>query len=278
MHLMRTFDAAARSPSFSIAADRLGVTQPAVSQQVRQLESMVGHPLFVRLGRGVELTEAGQQLAADVAPAMKLLERGWARFDTSGDDKRLTIRGNNTLIVRWLIPRLGGFLDANPDVDVDLDASFWPEPATDSAAVVLQAGPLPGGAVMIPGDQRLVAIASPTIADTVSWPDVSGCTLLEVRGSPGWAAFSDTDATQQLIGARRRVTSITHLHTIEMAAKGHGIAMAHHLTVNDLVERGELQVLATAATPSPEPYYAVFPRRDQLTIAADEFRRWLLTQ
>ena len=60
---IRVFEAAARHLSFTRAADELGMTQAAVSYQIKLLEERVGGPLFLRRPREVALTEAGQRLA-----------------------------------------------------------------------------------------------------------------------------------------------------------------------------------------------------------------------
>src|SRR5690348_13490701 len=76
LNALRAFEAAARHGSYSQAAEELCVTHAAVSQQVRQLEESIGVRLFVRNGRGMKLTEGGQELQVSVRSAFRLLERG----------------------------------------------------------------------------------------------------------------------------------------------------------------------------------------------------------
>ena len=117
---LRTFDAAARLKSFTAAASELGVTQAAVSWQVKALEQRLGQPLFRRMPREVELTLAGERLARATAEAMRLL-RG-AIADLSEDaDGVLSITTAESLASQWLAPRLGSFQLAHPKLAVRLD-------------------------------------------------------------------------------------------------------------------------------------------------------------
>src|SRR5512147_110193 len=83
---MRVFEAAARSGSFARAAEELGITAGAVSQHIRVLEEFAGQPLFRRLGRGVELTEAGHAAFSHASAAM-------AEMMQAGRAMRASLRG-----------------------------------------------------------------------------------------------------------------------------------------------------------------------------------------
>ncbi|MEX4006186.1 transcriptional regulator GcvA [Neoaquamicrobium sediminum] len=119
---VRVFEAAARHGSFTRAADELGMTQAAVSYQIKALEERVGAPLFLRRPRQVELTETGLRLAAASTQALDVLS---AAFGTMRDDVagKLTISTVPTLATNWLAPRLGLFQLANPSIAVRLETS-----------------------------------------------------------------------------------------------------------------------------------------------------------
>lgn len=120
---IRIFEAAARLSSFTRAAQELGVTQAAVSWQVKALEQRLGLPLFRRLTREVVLTAEGQRLARAAGEAMAGLRA--ALDDISGTaDGVLTITALPSLAIQWLAPRLGGFQIAHPDIAVRLDTSI----------------------------------------------------------------------------------------------------------------------------------------------------------
>ena len=78
MSAVRAFEAAARHQSFTRAAEELGMTQAAVSYQIKVLEDRIGAPLFVRLPRQVALTRGGQRLAPAVSEAFEMLRVAFA--------------------------------------------------------------------------------------------------------------------------------------------------------------------------------------------------------
>ncbi|MEL2384806.1 LysR family transcriptional regulator [Escherichia coli] len=77
---LRTFLEAYRSGSFSKAAELLGITQPAASQHIQSLETLVGKRLFIRQARGVTATEAADELARSVSPFIDGLEEKLSSF------------------------------------------------------------------------------------------------------------------------------------------------------------------------------------------------------
>ena len=119
---VRCFEAAARHQSFTRAAEELGMTQAAVSYQIKILEDRIGKPLFRRGPRGVTLTEAGKQLAPTIADSFARLRGAFAELDQTAA-RRLSITTLSSLATSWLVPRLGTFQSANPDVAVTLDTS-----------------------------------------------------------------------------------------------------------------------------------------------------------
>ncbi|AYM11462.1 MULTISPECIES: LysR substrate-binding domain-containing protein [Rhizobium/Agrobacterium group] len=122
LNALRVFEAAARHLSFTKAGEELGMTQTAVSYQVKLLEENVGEPLFIRKARQVVLTEAGQKLAPKVAEAFNTLREAVDNVrDTS--DTTLTIHSTATFASRWLSRHLGAFQLEHPSIAVRLDTS-----------------------------------------------------------------------------------------------------------------------------------------------------------
>jgi LysR family transcriptional regulator, glycine cleavage system transcriptional activator len=119
---LRCFEAAARHESFTRAAEELGMTQAAVSYQIKVLEDRIGGPLFLRGARGVVLSETGRRLAPGVADAFARLRAAFADLSDSSDNI-LSITSLATFATNWLVPRIGAFQLAHPDIAVRLDAS-----------------------------------------------------------------------------------------------------------------------------------------------------------
>ena len=119
---VRVFEAAARHLNFTKAAGELGMTQAAVSYQVKLLEERVGVPLFLRGARRVELTEAGARIAPAATQALDMLG---SAFQAARNDSEavLVISSLHTFASNWLAKRLGSFQLAHPEIAVRLEIS-----------------------------------------------------------------------------------------------------------------------------------------------------------
>jgi LysR family glycine cleavage system transcriptional activator len=119
---LRVFEAAARLRSFTRAADELGVSQAAVSWQVKALETRLGQPLFIRLPREVAPTPTGERLSRAATEAMSILRSAISDL-VETEEGVLAVTTVQSLGAQWLAPRLGGFQIAHPKIAVRLDAS-----------------------------------------------------------------------------------------------------------------------------------------------------------
>lgn len=119
---LRVFEAAARHLSFTRAAAELGMTQAAVSYQVRLLEDRIGSPLFLRGKRPLALTEAGVALSGPATESLDLLASGYAaaRGSVAG---MLTLDVVPSFALCWLARHIGGFQGRHPDLAVRVVSS-----------------------------------------------------------------------------------------------------------------------------------------------------------
>jgi DNA-binding transcriptional LysR family regulator len=120
LNALRAFEATARLHSMTAAADELGVTHGAVSRNVRRLEIEFGVPLLRRLAKSVEPTPQGAQLEAALREAFATMQKGVAALAPSA----LTLSCSATISMNWLIPRLGSFKRAHPDVEISLNLNY----------------------------------------------------------------------------------------------------------------------------------------------------------
>lgn len=121
---LRAFDAAARHMSFARAADELTVTPAALSFQIKSLEEHLGQPLFRRLNRAVELTEAGRALSPGVADGFQSLGVAWRAARRVHDNTTLNVTAGPAFTAKWLAPRLYEFARAHPEVDLRFSATL----------------------------------------------------------------------------------------------------------------------------------------------------------
>ena len=122
----RVFESAARLLSFTAAADELGLTQSAVSQQIRALGDRFGCALFIRKPRGIALTDDGRRLLPGVTDGIANLRAAADAFEPATDPELLTV-GTSVSIAQWfLAPRLIDFLKENSQVRVRIITAVWP--------------------------------------------------------------------------------------------------------------------------------------------------------
>lgn len=121
---LRAFDAAARHMSFAKAAEELSVTPAALSFQIKSLEEHLGTPLFRRLNRAVELTEAGLALAPGAKDGFQTLANAWRAAQRLQDSQSLTVTAGPAFTAKWLAPRLYEFAQAHPEIELRFSASL----------------------------------------------------------------------------------------------------------------------------------------------------------
>lgn len=123
LNLLRTFDCAARNNSYSLAAIELCISQAAVSQQMRQLQRLVGQQLFIRQGRSMFLTQSGEILFAGTQDAISVLTRSINTICTESVAGELTISSTQAFSSIWLMPRLHVFSKLHPEITINIHSS-----------------------------------------------------------------------------------------------------------------------------------------------------------
>ena len=122
LNALRAFEAAGRHGSFSRAAEELGVSHSSISRHVRGLEKRLGVGLFREAARGVELSPEGRAYLGQVSPVFDALSEATEAM-TGRASGVITISSEPTLAVHWLMPRLGRFLDAFPEIEPRITAT-----------------------------------------------------------------------------------------------------------------------------------------------------------
>ncbi|MET1416406.1 LysR family transcriptional regulator [Roseibium sp. HPY-6] len=166
---IRAFEAASRHLSFTKAGDELGMTQAAVSYQIKLLEERLGFIVFERKPRKIDLTPKGALLAEGVVDAFGRLRQVFQDV-TTAEATELVISSNTTFAVNWLASRMLSFQMQNPDIAVRL-VSYgpWEKPQFDQADVTISACyPPPRGNLFIPiVSAKFTPMVSPRLAETI---------------------------------------------------------------------------------------------------------------
>ncbi len=123
LDLLKGFEAAARHMSFTRAARELFVTQSAISRGIKTLEQQLDRPLFIRIDRGLALTDAGRALHHAVTEALRTIDKATLSLTDAGVRQGLTVTTNAATASLWLVPRLSRFIRLNPGVDIRILAT-----------------------------------------------------------------------------------------------------------------------------------------------------------
>ena len=118
---LRAFEAAARLQNFSLAAKELNVTHAAVAQQVRGLEAHLGRELIYRAGRGMALTAEGAKLAQALSEGFRGIALALGDVKAAGSGAAIRVTLTPAFAAQWLMPRLGAFWKAHPDIEISLN-------------------------------------------------------------------------------------------------------------------------------------------------------------
>lgn len=288
MNSLRAFEAVSRLGSVSKAAEELCVSQGAVSQQLRNLEDHLGRELFVRTPNSFALSEDGEEFAVVVQQALREISLAAGKVKRENPRHTLTISVPPGLAERWLLLKLGDFLELFPEITIALDKST--ENATFrndgiDAAIRFGEGQFDGLNSAFLFRPTKFAVASPAyLSEHGKLDDLTNPKhhqLIDCRyGSKELDALcgiwedvvtSDySDLEQQLIvlpDDRQALTAAIH---------GRGIA----LTPNHLLQ-GEIEA-GNIAYANPQPityrggYYFVSPSDARPNNALDKFRDWLV--
>lgn len=285
MAALTSFEAAARHMSFTKAATELHLTQSAISRQIRALEDSLGVALFERVRQRLVLTEAGRAYAEEVRLALSRMQEATLNvLSHQGYAGLLRIATQPAFGMKWLIPRLGGFNAAHPEILVNLvtrsstPLDFEVEPL--DAAIHYGQADWKGVAMERLGDAGERVVCAPRYAARkLRRPgDLARHVLLQnTRRPDAWQRWLDAAEARDVnawAGPRYE-----HYYMIGQAAvAGLGFALLPSLLVADDLAAGRLIEPFKLAYASGEAYYLAYPesKREDRRLAV--FRDWLAGQ
>jgi LysR family glycine cleavage system transcriptional activator len=280
---LRAFEIAARTLSFTGAAEELNQTQGAISHQVNMLEARLGLKLFVREARGLKLTEAGQKYLPLVRDALD-------RLRTAEDLIRparpsvLTVTMSPNFASKWLVPRLGGFSVTHPTLDLRISASAQHVDFTledIDLAVRHGNGDWPDLHVTRLCEEELFPACSPALlrrGPPIRAPaDLTAHVLIHDRSREHWRAWLAAFGVECPDTERGPVFDQTAL-AIDAAVADQGIALARTALASLDLIAGRLVRPLDEAQPAKFAYWIVCRKSVFDTPKIDQFRAWLLDQ
>lgn len=266
------------------AAEELHVTPAAVSQQVKQLEDLLGQPLFLR-GKGLALSEAAEAALPLLSDAFDRLERAAAQLRSGAADGPLVVSTPPTFAARWLVPRLEDFHARHPEIELRLLATrrlvdFHLEDV--DCAIRFGAGVHPGLSVERLMPETIIPVAAPALArgvtkaaDLVRLPLLVDEWHISNQFFPDWETWFGSQGVALEVPLRLQRYEDSNL-AIQAAVSGLGVTLAWHTLVEAELRAGSLIRLLGQTIASSMAYHLVMPpnRAGYDKVAA--FRSWLL--
>lgn len=274
---LEVFVIVAQTRNFRLAAEQLGVTRPAISQTLRRLEDRLNLSLMQRTTRTIQLTEAGQRLYAEVAPAINQLNRAITDIAELAAEPRGQLRLAISSIAERILggELLASFMAAYPQIELDITVT---DEEFDIVGQGYDAGVRLGEviaqdmiAVPVSAAQRQVAVASPDYLARHGTPQHPQQLIehrcIGWRKRPGLSPYRWEFADQGRefdIAANPQLTTNDMGVMIRTACAGGGISFGMEETFQPYIARGELVTLLDAWLPTFAGFYLYFPSRKNL--------------
>jgi len=280
---LRSFEAAGRLGSFTLAADELSVSQAAVSRQVKELEAELGKPLFERRHRSVRLTAAGRSL-------LDVLSRSFDAMDASLSEIRgrrggglLEISAEPSFAACWLVSHLEDFRAGHPEIDVAVDSDMrLIEFRTHEAEIAIRHGMdakvWPRTEVDLVAEVDLVPVIAPALlayGPPLRKPaDLLAHTLLHEENRSVWERWFSAAGVEGVPLGRAQIFAEGNL-VLQAVLRGHGVALvdrflaAEDIAAGRIVQPFDLSIRHGA-------YWLVARSFKRLSPEARAFRQWLL--
>lgn len=262
--VLRSFECAARQESFTKAAEELHLSQSAISRQVKELEQAIGVDLFRRVGRRVVLTEAGRNLAKELAVDLENIRQTVLRAIAAGNHgSSLRLAVLPTFASRWLIPRLADFSKLCPDVTVNLTTKLKPFDIAKErfdAAIHFGTDDWPDTKMVRIFDEEMIAVCSPDfqLEHNITGTDlIQNLPLLHLETRP--MAWSDW--FQNFGGQGKQTYPGRQFDQFSMLISGAiaslGIALLPKYLIENELQNGSLVCLSNAGLKTNNSYFVV---------------------
>ncbi|WP_454818082.1 LysR substrate-binding domain-containing protein [Labrys neptuniae] len=281
---LRSFEVVARTLSFTKAAEELGVTQAAVSRQIKNLERELAVELVSRRSTKNALTDAGDLLFDGIYRAFETIAGTVDKITDTGDREILTISVAPYLSAQWLTPHLMEFLAVHPEIDLRLHHSYHPSDHRREGidiGINWGSGEWPGVEKIKVVDGSLEAVASPALIEKIGVPvdpnKLLGQPLFYEFDLQHWRLWFENAHVKMPDNFRGQ--RISDSHALRRAiVDGHGVGLFFSALLDEDVAAGQLIRLQGGAIHTGYDYYLNYPRDVQLPKKARAFMRFILAK
>lgn len=282
--MLAAFESCARHMSIKLAAAELNVTPGAVSRQIRGLEEEAGTPLFDRDKDGMRLTAEGDELYAVLTRGFSEASEAFHRIRTGQAQSSVTLACSTAFGALWLMPRIGDFWRAHPDISVNhliSDVANDYRRAEVDLRIRYGSGAWPDEMTHKLYNDRIFLVCGPGYYKRyrkTADKDVAELDLLHVAGvDPEWTNWEEFlrragVAHGPIVGRRFNNFSVL----MQAAMDDQGVALGWERLVQPKLDDGRLKRLTELAIDAPGAYYLTWNENRALSPAAETLKDWLI--
>lgn len=274
LYALRAFDVAARTGSFTRAAEEMHLTQSAISRHIKNLEASLGYALFIRKGPKISLTQKGEIFSQALNKGFKQIEKACELMQT--DIQSLKIKTPTSLTSRSLLGPIQAFKTLNPDINLLLSSVLMDKDEVNflsedfDCAILLSSGEFDLGTHAIKlFDEQLIPICAPSFAlqnAPLMMTQLESAQLIhpshDRRDWQRWLSQFNHPVALATMGG---FTFDSIEQGISIAIQGHGVSMADVSMINDEVAAGNLVTPFKEVLKTGDAYYLVWPENSLKT-------------
>ncbi|WP_322046051.1 LysR substrate-binding domain-containing protein [Paraburkholderia sp. J67] len=274
LNAVKAFEVAARTGSFVLAADELGVSSAAVSQQIRNLEAYFGKQLFVRNGNRISMTDAGRAIFPQTSRALQEIASMTERILEGELQAQLVVSVPSSIAEYWLVPKVNELLQIHPQIAIDIRVEEDPvDLLRQSVDLRVSYGDYHYPSIhKIPLIQdEVIPICAPEFWNrhgnaALNLSELHESMFIHTNWGPTYAShptwndwFMGTGSDRHLDPSKGRRVGLSSL-AVAMARSGFGIALGQRLLARGDLEAGRLISVSTHSIRLGYPYCAFIPR------------------
>lgn len=287
-HHLFVFEVCGRLLSFTRAAEELGVSQPAVSLAIRQIEQAIGQDLFERRHRAIRLTEAGERFYNEVSASLERLLQAAREVNRNPDAELVTLSISTAFANYWIMPRLTRLHRSHPGIDLRLqvvDKDVDLEHENVSLGIRRGRGNWAGYDSASIAREELFAVASPAYLAAHPGPksieDLLDHHFIHLeepfRPRPRWRDWFesfDVDFVDRGEGLRLNDYALV----IQAAMAGEGVAMGWRHVTDSLIRKRLLVPVLPQSWKTGEEFHLIWSDRIELSESARQVRDWIIEE
>jgi DNA-binding transcriptional LysR family regulator len=278
---LRAIEATGRLGSLRAAADELGVTPGAISQQIQKTEQQLGRALFERRPKGLTLTPQGEEVLRHLTGGISELSAAVALAEQSRED-RLIVSVAPVFAGKWLVWRLKDFTRKHPGIRVSVDATIAlvdPNVSDVDLCIRVGKGGWPGVKAEKLIDQRVFPVCSPALAEQIKTPDdLRHLPIIRDAGQPySWNVWLAPNGSDERILGEGPTFSDGSL-CLDAAIAGQGVFLAWETLAENALETGRLIAPLPGRFATGQSYWLIVGRHAGKSRSVRAFEIWLREQ